>query len=469
MNKNKKEKTITKSMKYRIKFNKDIYNVIRDVQYYSWKVKNKATSMAYDWQQFSFSYNDRYGVYPNEKELLGKVLTTDIYNMLKPMADSISTSTFASSIKESVDKFKNDKSQILKGEISMPSYRRDGSFPVIASQIRNLSKVDSKTYHVDLSLLSTSYVKKWREEIEEKNEKLKKEGKEEYVPSIPVKTQIPVTLMTGKGAYEILDRVISGEYKMCDSRITQDRKGRYYLSLCYSFVPEKKDKLNPNNILGVDLGVAVPAYIATNYDGWYKQAIGDAEHIRNFETQMTKRKRSLQRSRKWAGDGSVGHGVKTRLKPLEKLSGKIARFKEHHNHVWSRFIVNEAVKMNCGVIQMEDLSGISNDSAFLKTWTYYQLQQMIEYKAKEHGIEVKKIKPNYTSSRCNKCGNIHFKEDVRNWRPTQDQFKCMTCDWGNKFFVNADWNAALNIAVDNIEEVIEEQLKIQKKHSKLVS
>lgn len=461
MSKNRKEKTITKSMKYRIKFNKDVYNIIKDVQYYSWKVKNKATTMAYDWQQFSFSYNDRYGVYPSEKELLKRVLSTDIYNMLKPMADNISTHTFANSIKESIDKFKNDRSQILKGEISMPTYRRDGSFPVRTTQIRNLSKVDSKNYHVDLSLLSTSYVKKWRDEVKEKNEKLKKDGKEPYAPSIPMKTQIPITLMTGKGAYEILDRIISGEYKMCDSRITQDRKGRYYLSLCYSFVLEKKDKLNPNNILGVDLGVAVPAYIATNYDGWYKQAIGDAEHIRNFETQMTKRKRSLQRSRKWAGDGSLGHGVKTRIKPLDKLSGKIARFKEHHNHVWSRFIVEQAVKMDCGRIQMEDLSGVSNDSNFLKTWTYYQLQQMIEYKAKEYGIEVVKVDPKYTSSRCNKCGIIHTKENKKEWRPSQDQFKCTLCDWGHKFFVNADWNASLNISMDGIEDIIEEQLIIQ--------
>jgi len=456
-----KEKTVTKTMKYRIKFNKELYEIIGDIQYDVWKVKNKAITMAYDWQQFSFGYNERFGCYPKEKEVTGKSLVGDVYNELKHMATDMSSNTFNTAVKESVDKFKEQRVRILRGEESLVTYKRDGSIPIRATQIRNIRKVDSKTYHTDLSLLSTSYVKKWREELKEKNKKLKMEGKEEYIPSIPVKTQIPVTLMTGRGANDILDRIISGEYKLSDSRITQDRKGRCYLAVAYTFVPEKKEKLNPKNIMGVDLGVAVPAYIATNYDGWYKQAVGDAEHIRNFESQMTKRKRSLQSSRKWAGDGSVGHGVKTRIKPLDKLSGKIARFKEHHNHLWSRYIVNEAVKMNCGRIQMEDLTGVSNDSAFLKTWTYYQLQQMIEYKAKEAGIEVVKVDPKYTSSRCNKCGNIHTKDNIKQWRPSQDQFKCMTCDWGHKFFVNADWNASLNISIDGIEDIIEEQLDIQ--------
>src|SRR5699024_10023739 len=197
----------------------------------------------------------------------------------------------------------------------------------------------------------------------------------------------------------------------------------------------------------VDLGVAVPAYIATNYDGWYKQAVGDAEHIRNFETQMTKRKRSLQSSRKWAGDGSVGHGVKTRIKPLEKLSGKIARFKDHKNHVWSRYIVGEAIRNNCGVIQMEDLTNISSDSAFLKTWSYYDLQQKIKYKAEDESNEVVSINSKYTSQRCNRCGNIN-KENRNVKENGQDKFKCMTCNHEE----NADLNAARNIAMKDIGE-----------------
>ena len=47
----------------------------------------------------------------------------------------------------------------------------------------------------------------------------------------------------------------------------------------------------------------------------------------------------------------------------------------------------------------------------------------------------------------------------------QDVFKCMNCDFGHKFFVHADYNAAKNIATPEIEKIIKEQLKIQNKNN----
>ncbi|WP_342537602.1 transposase [Sporosarcina sp. FSL K6-1540] len=444
-----KEKVLIKAIKYRIKFNKDIYRILSVIQYDVFRIKNKATSMAWDWQQFSFGYNERFGEFPKEKDFLGKVLFTDIYQELRGMGENISSSTYNAAIKESVDKFKEQRLRITRGEESIANYKKTGSIPIRESQIKGIEKLNSKTYMCNMSLLSTKYVKELRIERNDKT----------------IKTQFPITLMSGGSASSILDRIITGEYKLRDSRITMDRKNRFFLAVVYQFTPEVKDGLNKDNIIGIDIGVAVPAYLAVSNDGYYRQPVGDAKEIRNFQNQMESRKRALQRSRKWAGDGSVGHGTKTRIKPLEKLSGKIARYKEHKNHVWSRYIIEEAVKNDCGTIQMEDLTGIAVDSPFLKTWSYYQLQEMITYKAKEIGIDVVKVKPTYTSSRCNKCGNIHFKEDKNSWRDTQDRFKCMSCDWGHKFYVNADWNAALNISVFGIEDIIKEQLEVQKKHS----
>ena len=142
---------------------------------------------------------------------------------------------------------------------------------------------------------------------------------------------------------------------------------------------------------------------------------------------------------------------------MDKISGKIANFKQTKNHNWSRYIIDEAVRMGCGTIQMEDLSGISSDNKFLKTCTYYQLQDYITYKAEEVGVKVVKVKPNYTSQRCSKCGCIN--KANRDAKVSQEKFECVTC--GHK--VNADVNAARNIAMKDIEKIIEEQLKAQKK------
>lgn len=430
----------TKTMKYEIKFNKELYNLLSDIQYEVFLLKNKATSIAYDWQNFSFSYNERFGEYPKEKDLTGVTLVSDINRMLKENhAKNIYSMTRETAVKEAVDKFKNDKSKILKGEISVMRYKRDGSFPMRSNQITHITKINTKQYQCKLGLLSREGAK----------ERGLKNG------------QIEVDLRTGKGAYEILDRIVSREYKLCDSRITKT-KNKFYLLITYSFESKKFEALDPKKIMGIDVGVNIPAMIAVSDNKYFRQSVGSKSEIDMFTKQVIARKNSLQRQRKWCGEGSIGHGTKTRLKPLDKLSGKIANFKATKNHNWSRYIVDQAVKHQCGVIQMEDLSGISEDNKFLKTWTYYDLQQKIKYKAEEKGIKVVMIKPDYTSARCNCCGHIHRSNNKDEWRPTQEQFICQSC--GHK--ANADFNAAKNIATPDIENIIKEQLEKQAKDLK---
>ena len=114
---------------------------------------------------------------------------------------------------------------------------------------------------------------------------------------------------------------------------------------------------------------------------------------------------------------------------------------------------------------MEDLTGISENNNFLKTWTYYDLQQKITYKAQEAGIEVVKINPRHTSTRCNHCGFIS-KENRNVEKNGQDKFICVNCGHGSRYYVNSDENAARNIAMKNIEKIIEEQLKVQERDLK---
>lgn len=448
-------KLVTKSMKYKIHYNKNLYDILRDIQYQVWLIKNRATTMAYDWQQFSFSYKTRLGEYPKDKEMLGKVLTTDIYNELKDLGEHINSYTYINSIVEAVKHFENNKSDIVNGRIAIPNYKRNGSFPIGKNQIKDLEQINKKTFKLKLSLLSNKKVKQLKEEFKKKNQEMNKPELKEELSKI--KTQIPITISSGGGATKILENIIDNKYRLRDSRITCDRKGAFYLSITYQLEVETK-KLDKNKIMGIDLGINIPAMLAISDDDYYRKSVGDGREILDFQAQMYDRKRRLQRSRSWAGDGSRGHGRKTLMKPLDKLSGRIARFKAHKNHVWSRYIVDEAVRNKCGVIQMEDLSGISDTNSFLKTWTYYDLQEKITYKAEEKGIKVVKIKPDYTSQRCNHCGFIN-KENRNVKKHGQEFFKCVNCEHED----NADANAAKNIAMKDIEKIIVEQLKTQEK------
>src|SRR5699024_11094293 len=306
-------------------------------------------------------------------------------------------------------------------------YRRDGSFPIRAPQIKNLERINSKKYSVNLSLLSRTGAKE--------------RG---------CKTQIPATLRTGAGANVILDRIIDGTYKMCDSEITK-RKNKFYLLVTYQFEKKVDNDLDDSRVMGIDLGVVNAAYMTFNFDNYLRYSIGGDEIIQ-FRKRTEARRNSMLKQGKYCGKGRRGRGRKTLLKPIEKLQGKVANFRDTTNHKYSRYIVDMAIKHGAGVIQMEDLTGINGRDKFLKNWAYYDLQEKIEYKAKYAGIKVVKISPKYTSQRCSNCGYI-----AEGSRRTQEEFNCHQCGYK----ANADFNAAKNIAIPDIEKRIKDELKRQ--------
>jgi IS605 OrfB family transposase len=105
------------------------------------------------------------------------------------------------------------------------------------------------------------------------------------------------------------------------------------------------------------------------------------------------------------------------------------------NHIVSKQIVN-----NCkaGTIVLEDIKGIRANKGrklnfWLHRWSFYQLQQFIDYKAIRKGIKVIKVSPYHTSKTCSKCGQIGSRSKG-----------FFTCHCG--YSLNADLNGAINIA-----------------------
>ena len=109
---------------------------------------------------------------------------------------------------------------------------------------------------------------------------------------------------------------------------------------------------------------------------------------------------------------------------------------------------------------MERLAGFGRDGNgevkddrkfLLRNWSYFELQQLIEYKALAAGIEVRYVDPYHTSQICSFCG--HYEPDQRSDQP---HFICKNpeCEKGkgkklkdgSYEGINADWNAARNIA-----------------------
>lgn len=129
---------------------------------------------------------------------------------------------------------------------------------------------------------------------------------------------------------------------------------------------------------------------------------------------------------------------KKAFKFIKKIGNKVNRKTKDINHKISRKIVDLAHQNNYA-IKLENLKGIRKKRQGKKlnniksNWSFYELAQFIEYKAKLLGVKVVYIDPAYTSQKCSRCGLIGERE--------KKEFKC-SC--GHKD--HSDANASFNIA-----------------------
>ncbi len=404
-----------------------INSILWDLQKQTRDIKNRTVQLCWEWMNFSSDYCKTQEEYHKERDILGYTLERYVYDYFKTGYD-LYTGNISTSSREVCSSFKNVKKEILKGERSILSYKANQPLDLHKKAIS--LEYDNFNFFVKLKLLNRT-------------------GKKKYDITEDINFKIQVN---DKSTRTILERCYDKEYKISGSKLIYEKKKKLWrLNLCYSFENSQVETLKKDKILGIDLGIVYPL-MASIYGEYDRFSIKGGE-IEEFRRRTEARKRSILQQTKYCGDGRIGHGRNKRTQPAYKINDKIARFRDTANHKYSRALIEYAVKKNCGIIQMENLTGISdNTDCFLKDWSYYDLQTKIENKAKEMGIKVVYIKAQYTSQRCSKCGYI----DVNN-RIRQALFKCQNCGYET----NADYNASQNIGMYDIENIIEETLKIQ--------
>ncbi len=246
---------------------------------------------------------------------------------------------------------------------------------------------------------------------------------------------------------EEVKKILSGEYILCGSSMTR-KNNIYFLNLSVS-CPRKGLMLDEKNICGIDLGVNIPIYAATNYSK-DRIRLGNKDDIYAAKNKFKAKRRRKQRQ-----------GADTKD---TKESNKEREWSITHCQTLAVKVIQFAEKNNCGTIHLENLSNIKRDKLnernknlteeeiekiekkfkwFNKLiWTPYLLRKCIEHQANIHDIKVVIINPAYTSRRCSNCGYID-KTSNNECRPTQAKFNCVKCNKNE----NADYNAARNIAL----------------------
>ena len=401
-----------------------IYNAIR--------IMNEAMRMHYLFIQEKYEHKRETGEALKVKDVYGVSTYTTVMNRKikgNEEYNGLPGDLIELIIRQAIDSFNTNSREVLANNASLPNFRRDQPIPIRARSLGITEK-----YTCFLPFMSAS--------------KAKEEGF-----TGKRKQSFEVQLGTKGNAKVILDRILDGTYKACDSKVQRTLDGKWFLLLTYK-QPRNERKVDEDKIMGIDLGIINAATIAIKDERKVHEIKGG--EIASFRRRIEGRRKSIRNQLPVASHNRRGHGRNTLLRPLDVLSDKVENFKDTTNHRYSKYIVELAVKYGVGTIQMEDLSGISKRSSFLTTWSYFDLQTKIEYKANMEGIKFIKVPPRHTSQRCFKCGVIDEES-----RKKQATFECTTC--GHKR--NADYNAAENLTIRDIDKVIEEQLKIQRKAS----
>ena len=131
-------------------------------------------------------------------------------------------------------------------------------------------------------------------------------------------------------------------------------------------------------------------------------------------------------------------------KAITRLRRYRTNYMNNYFHKSSTEIVNKALQHKCNTIVIGDIKGIKQNMDFNKNFVQIPIQRLAElimYKAQLQGIEVLKVKENYTSG----CSAIDL-EDINktNYNKTRRVYRGLF-KTNTDLLVNADVNGSLNI------------------------
>jgi len=186
----------------------------------------------------------------------------------------------------------------------------------------------------------------------------------------------------------IIDRVLSSEYKLCQSAIQiNDTKKKMFLLLCVD-IPKTEVVLEEKEVFAF-LGIETPITAMLNQK--MVTQIGTKEEYLHNRLQIQAALHRLQKACKY---NTGAHGRKAKLQAIERFELKERNYVATKLHLYSRLLVDWAIKNKCNkivLVNQEEKEDDAKQTEFLlRNWGYYNLNTLIEYKAKMVGIQVLK-------------------------------------------------------------------------------
>ena len=217
-------------------------------------------------------------------------------------------------------------------------------------------------------------------------------------------------------------------YKFGTAKLV-NKHGKYYLHIPVTYEVEESNISDICNVVGIDRGIN---FVVATYDSKHKSGFVSGKAIKQKRANYSRLRKELQ----------MRHTPSSR-RGLKAIGQQENRWMQDINHQVSKALATGNPKHTLFVL--EDLTGIRNVTERVKTknryvsvsWSFYDLEQKLIYKAKQNQSSVIKVDPRYTSQCCPACG--HTEKSNRNKKI--HLFTCKNCGYTS----NDDRIGAMNL------------------------
>lgn len=217
-------------------------------------------------------------------------------------------------------------------------------------------------------------------------------------------------------------------YKFGTAKLV-NKHGKYYLHIPVTYEVEESNISDICNVVGIDRGIN---FVVATYDSKHKSGFVNGKAIKQKRADYSRLRKELQ----------MRHTPSSRRR-LKAIGQRENRWMQDINHQVSKALATGNPKHTLFVL--EDLTGIRNATERVKTkdryvsvsWSFYDLEQKLIYKAKQNQSSVIKVDPRYTSQSCPACG--HTEKSNRNKKI--HLFTCKNCGYTS----NDDRIGAMNL------------------------
>ena len=208
-----------------------------------------------------------------------------------------------------------------------------------------------------------------------------------------------------------------------------NKHGRYYLHIPVTYDIEESNISDICNVVGVDRGIN---FVVATYDSKHRSGFASGKAIKKKRANYSKLRKQLQKKQ-----------TPSSRRRLKAIGQRENRWMQDVNHCISKALVENNPKHTLFVL--EDLTGVRNATEHVRikdryvsvSWSFYDLEQKLIYKAKKNQSSVIKVDPRYTSQCCPICG--HTEKSNRNKKI--HLFTCKNCGYKS----NDDRIGAMNL------------------------